>query len=113
MSPTSWRRRCAKPSTGCSIPAWPTLCTRARATLILQVVEHIPAGIPSLEKIEGRLSQRIFMERMRPKLREFLSQLRREAFVEVKRGYVDSGAVEPPPKPILRGKRRRRIRGEN
>lgn len=81
--------------------------------LILQVVEHIPAGIPSLEKIEGRLSQRIFMERMRPKLREFLSQLRREAFVKVKRGYVDSGAVEPPPKPILRGKRRRRIRGEN
>lgn len=79
--------------------------------LILQLVEHILPGIPPLEKIEGRLTQQIFAERMRPKLREFLSQLRREAFVEVKRGYVDSAAVDPPPKPVLRGKRRRRIRG--
>jgi peptidyl-prolyl cis-trans isomerase SurA len=77
--------------------------------LVLQLAEYIPAGIPPFEKVEGELTSKLYYERVQPALREFLSQLRREAFLFVKAGYVDSGAVEDTaPKPVRRGKRRRK-----
>lgn len=78
--------------------------------LILQLVDHLSAGIPSFEEVEPQIMQHLYFEEMTPALREFLSQLRREAYVYVKAGYVDTGAVEPEPKPVVRGRRRRRRR---
>ncbi|MFQ5663161.1 MAG: peptidylprolyl isomerase [Terriglobia bacterium] len=74
--------------------------------LILQLVEHIPAGIPPYEKIKGLVRQKLYFDRVQPALREYLSELRREAFISVRAGYVDTGAVEPPAKPRRRGRRR-------
>ena len=62
--------------------------------LILQLVEHIPGGVPPLEKVESQVRERLYMQKVQPALREFLSQLREEAYVEVKPGYVDTGAVK-------------------
>lgn len=79
--------------------------------LILQLVEHIPAGIPALEKVENRIREYLYMQKVQPALREFLSQLREEAYVEVKPGYVDTGAVKkrlPPQRE--RGRRWRSYR---
>jgi len=44
---------------------------------------------------------------VQPSLREYLNNLRRDAFLTVKAGYVDTGAVEARVKPVVRGKRRR------
>jgi len=79
--------------------------------LILQLVEHIPAGIPPLEKVEDRIRERLYMQKVQPALREFLNQLREEAYLEVKPGYVDTGAVKKrrPPK-RERGRRWRSYR---
>ena len=75
--------------------------------LILQLAEHIPAGLPPFEKIEGELRQKLYFDQVQPALREYLSNLRRDAFVYVKPAYVDSGAVKEAPKPLRRGRRRR------
>lgn len=84
----------------------------AQGYLVLQLVERIPEGIPPFEKIESEIRSRLYFNQVQPALREYLSELRREAFVYVKSGYVDSGAVEPLPKPVRRGKRRRARRDD-
>ncbi len=75
--------------------------------LILQLVEHIPEGIPPLEKVEPRLMEKLYYDQVNPALREYLSGLRREAYVHVKPGYVDIGAVEPEPTPVVQDRKRR------
>lgn len=75
--------------------------------LLLQKVSHMPAGIPPFEKAEGEIMQKLYLDKVQPALREYLNNLRREAFLTVKSGYVDTGAVEARVKPVVRGKRRR------
>lgn len=74
--------------------------------LVLQLVEHRAAGVPPLEEAEDEIRNRLFMDEVQPALREFLSELRREAFVFVKPGYQDTGAVEAEEQPVRRGSRR-------
>jgi peptidyl-prolyl cis-trans isomerase SurA len=75
--------------------------------LLLQKVAYMPAGIPPFEKVEGEIMQKLYYGKVQPALREYLNGLRRDAFLTVKAGYVDTGAVEPRVKPVVRGKRRR------
>ena len=61
--------------------------------VILKVAEHQTAGIPSFKEIEPRLEEAIYMERLQPALREYLTKLREEAYIPpLKPGYVDTGA---------------------
>ncbi len=62
--------------------------------LILRLDEHFDAGIPPLEKIEGEISEAIYMQRIQPALRVYLNSLRDDAFIEIRPGFVDSGATE-------------------
>ena len=75
--------------------------------LLLQKVAYMPAGIPPFEKVEGEIMQKLYYGKVQPALREYLNNLRRDAFLTVKAGYVDTGAVEARVKPVVRGKRRR------
>lgn len=68
--------------------------------VILKVTEHHEAGIPAFKDIEPRIQDAIYMERLQPALRAFLTKLREEAFIDVKDGYVDSGASPNETKPI-------------
>lgn len=61
--------------------------------LILKVEEHFDAGIPPLEKIESEISEAIYMRRIQPALRTYLEGLRDNAFIEIRPGFVDSGAT--------------------
>lgn len=78
----------------------------AQGWLILQLVAHRAAGIPPLEEVENEIRDKLFMEEVQPSLREFLNELRREAYVYVKPGYQDTGGVEEAEKPVRRGSRR-------
>jgi peptidyl-prolyl cis-trans isomerase SurA len=68
--------------------------------VILKVVEHQDAGVPKFEEIEPRVQDAIYMERLQPNLRSYLLKLREEAFIDIKPGYVDSGASPNQTKPI-------------
>jgi peptidyl-prolyl cis-trans isomerase SurA len=60
---------------------------------ILKVLDHYQAGIQPLEKVEGEITNKLYMEKMDPALRKYLGELREESYVMVKPGYTDSAAV--------------------
>jgi peptidyl-prolyl cis-trans isomerase SurA len=61
--------------------------------LILKVEEHNKAGLASYDEAENDIRSKLYQPRMQPELRKFLTQLRVDAFLEIKPGYVDSGAA--------------------
>jgi len=69
--------------------------------VILKVTEHQNAGIPSYSEIEPRLQEAVYMKRLQPALREYLKKLREDAFIDIKPGYVDTGASPNQSKPIV------------
>jgi peptidyl-prolyl cis-trans isomerase SurA len=68
--------------------------------VILAVTEHQQAGIPSLNQIEPRIQDAIYMQKLQPALRAYLTKLREEAYIDIKPGYVDSGASANQTKPV-------------
>ena len=61
--------------------------------LIVKVISHPKAGLAQLEEVENEITGRLVEPQFEPKVREYLTQLRQEAFLEIKEGYVDSGAA--------------------
>src|SRR5277367_418033 len=60
--------------------------------IILQATQHNLGGDASFKQVEPQVEEALFLEHMQPKLREYLTKLREEAFVEIKPGVVDTGA---------------------
>jgi peptidyl-prolyl cis-trans isomerase SurA len=58
--------------------------------LILKIVERHKPGQAPLEEVENEINERLFMPRFQPRIREYLTQLRQDAFLEIKPGYLDS-----------------------
>ena len=61
--------------------------------LILKVDDHQKAGLASLDEVESDVTEQLFQPRMAPLMREYLTKLRAQAFLEIKPGYEDSGAA--------------------
>ena len=68
--------------------------------VILKVSEHQEAGIPTLKEVEPRIQDALYMQKLQPALRAYLTKLREEAFIDPKPGYIDSGASAKQTKPI-------------
>jgi peptidyl-prolyl cis-trans isomerase SurA len=60
--------------------------------IILQATQHTPGGEASFKQVEPQVEEALFLERMQPALRVYLTKLREEAYVEIKQGVVDTGA---------------------
>jgi len=69
--------------------------------IILKVTEHHEAGIPPLSQIEPRIQDALYMQKLQPALREYLTKLREDADIDIKTGYVDTGASPNETKPIV------------
>ncbi len=69
--------------------------------VILKVTDHTTAGIPPMSEIENRLQEAVYMQKLQPALREFLTKLREDAFIDIRPGYVDSGASPNQTKPVV------------
>jgi peptidyl-prolyl cis-trans isomerase SurA len=68
--------------------------------VILKVVEHHTAGIPTMSEVEPRIQDALYMQKLQPALREYLQKLREDAYIDVKPGYVDTGASPNQTKPV-------------
>ena len=72
---------------------------------ILQVMEHYAAGLQPEEKVDSQIVGRLYDDKIRTGLRDYLATLRRDSYVDVKSGYQDTAAVggtgidEVPPTP--------------
>jgi peptidyl-prolyl cis-trans isomerase SurA len=61
--------------------------------LILKIEERFEAGQASFEEVKPRVQEMLSAPKMEPKIREYLTRLREEAYLQIKDGYVDSGAA--------------------
>jgi parvulin-like peptidyl-prolyl isomerase len=61
--------------------------------LILRVDAVHKAGLAEFEEVQPEIMEKLYPPRMMPALREYLTRLREEAFLEIRDGYVDSGAA--------------------
>jgi peptidyl-prolyl cis-trans isomerase SurA len=61
--------------------------------LILRVEDHQKAGQATFEEVENEVMDKLFTPRMQPAIREYLTKLREDAFLEIKPGWTDSGAA--------------------
>lgn len=68
--------------------------------VILEVAEHQTAGIPPFKEVEPRIQDALYMQKLQPALRTYLSTLREQAYIDIKNGYVDSGASSKQTKPV-------------
>ena len=68
--------------------------------VILKVVEHQAAGIPPLKDVEPKIQDALYYQKLQPALRAYLTKLREEAYIDIKPGFVDSGASPNQTKPV-------------
>jgi peptidyl-prolyl cis-trans isomerase SurA len=61
--------------------------------LILRVEDHQKAGQADLSEVENEITEKILAPRMDNAVRDYLTKLRRDAFLEIKADYIDSGAA--------------------
>jgi peptidyl-prolyl cis-trans isomerase SurA len=65
--------------------------------VILKVDDKHNGGTLSFELAQKEITDVLFQQNVLPKVREYLTKLRTDGFIEIKPGYVDAGA--PPEKP--------------
>ncbi|HST11439.1 MAG TPA: peptidylprolyl isomerase [Terriglobales bacterium] len=68
--------------------------------VILKVTEHQQAGVPTMKQMEPRIQDALYYQKLQPALRAYLKKLREEAFIDVRSGYVDTGASPNQTKPV-------------
>ncbi len=69
--------------------------------VILKVTQHTQAGVPDLKQVQDRIQERLYYTRLEPALNDYFKKLREDAYIDVKPGYVDTGAVATQTKPVF------------
>jgi peptidyl-prolyl cis-trans isomerase SurA len=69
--------------------------------VILKVTDHQQAGVPPLKDIEPQIQEAIYMQQIQPALRAYLTKLREDAYIDIKPGFVDTGASANQTKPVF------------
>jgi peptidyl-prolyl cis-trans isomerase SurA len=69
--------------------------------VILKVTGHNEGGIQPLEKVEDQIHETLYYRKLQPTLREYLTKLREDAYIDIKQGYVDTGASPNQTKPVM------------
>jgi peptidyl-prolyl cis-trans isomerase SurA len=69
--------------------------------VILKVTEHIAAGVQPLKDVEQQVQEAMYNEQIQPALRAYLTKLRENAYIDIKAGFVDSGASSKETKPVF------------
>jgi len=62
--------------------------------LFWKVEERYAAGQAALADVKNEVMEALYTPRMQPALRAYLTKLREDAFLEIRGGYVDSGAAQ-------------------
>jgi peptidyl-prolyl cis-trans isomerase SurA len=68
--------------------------------VILKVTDHQMAGIPAMKDVGPKIQDALYFEKLQPALRAYLTKLREDAYIDIKDGYVDSGASPNETKPV-------------
>ncbi len=66
---------------------------RGAGFAIYRVEDHIPAGQASFDDVKNQINSILMRPIADPKLRTYLTTLRQNAFLQIKPGFIDSGAA--------------------
>jgi peptidyl-prolyl cis-trans isomerase SurA len=80
---------------------WTAPIRTKQGFVILKVTEHQAAGVAPLKDVEPQVQEAMYTDAMQPALRTYLTKLRENAYIEIKPGYVDSGASPRQTKPVF------------
>jgi peptidyl-prolyl cis-trans isomerase SurA len=69
--------------------------------IIFKVLEHQQAGVPALKDVSEKIRGVLYLEKLEPRARSFLTKLREQAYIEIHEGFIDSGASPNQVKPVL------------
>jgi peptidyl-prolyl cis-trans isomerase SurA len=69
--------------------------------IILKLILHQSSGTPPVKEVEPQIQEAIYLQKLQPALRDYLTKLREESYIDVKPGYADSGASPNQTKPII------------
>jgi peptidyl-prolyl cis-trans isomerase SurA len=68
--------------------------------VILKVNQHQAAGIPDMKDVLPKLQDALYYQKLQPALRAYLTKLREEAYIDIKPGFIDTGASPNQTKPV-------------
>lgn len=60
---------------------------------IFKVEDHTKSGLEPLADAKPEIENVLYGPKMQPKVRDYLTELRRQAFLQIKPGFVDTGAA--------------------
>jgi peptidyl-prolyl cis-trans isomerase SurA len=69
--------------------------------IILKDVQHTQGGVQPYNDVQDQVEQSLYMSRMEPAIRDYLTRMREEAFIDIKPGYADAGASPNETKPVF------------
>jgi peptidyl-prolyl cis-trans isomerase SurA len=79
---------------------WTAPIRTRQGFVILKVTDHIAPGVAPLKDVEPQVQEAMYTEAMQPALRAYLTKLREDAYINIRDGYVDSGASPKETKPV-------------
>ncbi len=65
---------------------------------IIKVSDKHSGGILPFDLAQKEIQEALWQQKTQPKIREYLTKLRADGFIEIREGYVDEGAVTKPAK---------------
>ncbi|HEV2470654.1 MAG TPA: peptidylprolyl isomerase [Candidatus Sulfotelmatobacter sp.] len=68
--------------------------------VILKVTDHQMAGIPPLKDVQPKIDDALYYQKLQPALRAYLTKLREDAYIDIKPGFIDTGASPNETKPV-------------
>jgi peptidyl-prolyl cis-trans isomerase SurA len=80
---------------------WTAPIRTRQGFVILKVTDHIAPGLAPLKNVEPQIQEAMYSEQIQPALRAYLMKLREEAYIDIRAGYVDSGASAKQTKPVF------------
>ncbi len=80
---------------------WTAPIRTKQGFVILKVTEHQDAGVAPLKDVEPQVQEAMYSEAMQPALRAYLTKLREDAYIDIRAGYVDTGASPKQTKPVF------------
>ncbi|MDE3179112.1 MAG: peptidyl-prolyl cis-trans isomerase [Acidobacteriota bacterium] len=63
--------------------------------IILKLLQQRSAGSPKYAEVAEQVKADLYQQKMQPALRDYLTTLRKESYIYLAPGFVDSGAVNP------------------
>jgi peptidyl-prolyl cis-trans isomerase SurA len=60
--------------------------------VILKVMEHNPGGVPQYKDVQNQVEEAYYEAKMEPAIREYLTKMREDSYIDIKPGFEDTGA---------------------